>query len=47
MLEVELEFVNKMDIKKNENVLDENYQPTISILPRTPDPSYIPAKKKK
>ncbi|KAL4466565.1 hypothetical protein ABPG72_010616 [Tetrahymena utriculariae] len=47
LVDADLDQLNKIDIKKNENVLDENYNPTISIQPRTADPIYIPAKTKK
>lgn len=47
VIEVEIDHVNKIDVVKNQLVIDLNYDPTISVLPRTRDPIYTPIKQKK
>ena len=46
-MNIEFDNVNKVEIEKLSELLDENYLPNISILPRTKDPKYVQAAKKK
>lgn len=43
-IDVEIDSVNLIEIKMNKSVIDENYHPTISVLPRTKDHEYVPEK---
>ncbi|EGR29347.1 leucine rich repeat protein [Ichthyophthirius multifiliis] len=47
LIDVDLQFINKINVKKSEQIIDCYYSPVISILPRTRDPKYILAAKKK
>ncbi|EGR31140.1 leucine rich repeat protein [Ichthyophthirius multifiliis] len=44
---LQIEKLNTLKIHKKQALLDENYLPLITILPRTRDPQYVPAKQKK
>ncbi|EGR33095.1 leucine rich repeat protein [Ichthyophthirius multifiliis] len=44
---IQIQYINKIEIQKSEKLFDSYFNPLITIVPRTRDPKYIPAKKKK